>query len=44
MGSILAEVAGDDGDEDIIDICNQLMSGLKGYVLEDLIKPGALDF
>lgn len=40
MGSILTEVAGDEGDEDIIDICNQLMGGLKRYVLEDVGKPG----
>lgn len=32
VGSILAEVAGDEGEDDIVDICNQLMSGLKGYV------------
>ena len=32
VGSILAEVAGDEGDDDIIDICNQLLSVLKGYV------------
>lgn len=30
MGSILTEVAGDEGEEDIIDICNQLMGALKG--------------
>jgi len=30
VGSILAEVAGDEGDDDIIDICNQLLSVLKG--------------
>lgn len=30
VGSILAEVAGDEGDDDIINICNQLMTGLKG--------------
>ncbi|KAJ7376207.1 ATP-binding cassette sub- F member 3 [Desmophyllum pertusum] len=30
VGSILAEVAGDEGEDDIIDICNQLMSALKG--------------
>ena len=33
VGSILAEVAGDEGEDDIIDICNQLMSALKGFVL-----------
>jgi len=32
VGSILTEVAGDEGEEDIIDICNQLMGALKGYV------------
>lgn len=32
VGSILAEVAGDEGEDNIIDICNQLMSALKGYV------------
>ncbi|XP_020606555.1 ATP-binding cassette sub-family F member 3-like [Orbicella faveolata] len=30
VGSILTEVAGDEGEEDIIDICNQLMGALKG--------------
>lgn len=30
VGTILTEVAGDEGEEDIIDICNQLMSALKG--------------
>ena len=30
VGSILAEVAGDEGDEKIIDLCNQLMGALKG--------------
>ena len=38
VGSILTEVAGDGGEEDIIDICNQLMGALKGYVeTSDLI-------
>ena len=32
VGSILAEVAGDEGEDDIIDICNQLRCALKGYV------------
>ena len=32
VGSILTEVAGDEGEDDIIDICNQLMDALKGYV------------
>lgn len=32
VGSILTEVAGDEGEEDIIDICNQLMGALKGCV------------
>ena len=30
VGSILAEVAGDEGDDKIIDLCNQLMGALKG--------------
>ena len=29
VGSILAEVAGDEGDDNIIDICNQLLAALK---------------
>ena len=33
VGSILAEVAGGEEEEDdVIEICNQLMSALKGYV------------
>ena len=32
VGNILTEVSGDEGEEDIIDICNQLMGALKGYV------------
>ena len=32
VGSILTEVAGDEEEEDIIDICNQLMGALKGCV------------
>ena len=30
VGSILAEVAGDEEDDKIIDLCNQLMGALKG--------------
>lgn len=30
VGSILVEVAGDEGDDKIIDLCNQLMGALKG--------------
>ena len=30
VGSILAEVAGDEGDDKINDLCNQLMGALKG--------------
>ncbi|CAH3134847.1 unnamed protein product [Pocillopora meandrina] len=30
VGSILAEVAGDEGEDEIIDLCNQLLSTLKG--------------
>lgn len=33
VGSVLAEVAGDEGEDEIIDLCNQLLSTLKGYVL-----------
>ena len=36
VGSILAEVAGDEGEDYIIDICNQLLSALKGYVLDEV--------
>lgn len=33
VGSILAEVAGGEEEEDdVIEICNQLMNALKGYV------------
>ena len=33
VGSILAEVAGNEGEDNSIDICNEFMCVLKGYVL-----------